>query len=145
MRAHSRGPRCHLLSPGGRTEMAELTGKQKELLKGKNFGVVATVGDDGRPQTSVVWIDTDGESVVFNTTNKRAKGRNLRANPVVSVSVWDNENPYSYFEVQGPAELTEDGADGHITELSRRYTGEDFHTPTDRLIVKVKPQRVLDH
>ena len=125
--------------------MAQLTDKQKELLKGKNFGVVATVGDDGRPQTSVVWIDTDGESVVFNTTNKRAKGRNLRANPVVSVSVWEDENPYSYFEVQGPAELTEDGADEHISELSRRYTGEDFHTPTDRLIVKVKPQRVLDH
>ena len=34
-----------------------------ELLKGHNFGVIATVGEDGRPQTSVVWVDTDGENV----------------------------------------------------------------------------------
>jgi PPOX class probable F420-dependent enzyme len=125
--------------------VAQLTEKQQALLKGKNFGVVATVGGDGRPQTSVVWIDTDGDNVVFNTTNKRAKGRNLRANPIVSVSVWDNEDPYSYFEVQGPAELSEEGAAEHINELSRRYQGEDFHTPVDRVIVRVRPQRVLDH
>ena len=125
--------------------MAELNERMLELLRGKHFGVVGTVGDDGRPQTSVVWVDTDGDNVVFNTTNKRAKGRNLRANPIVSVSVWDNDNPYSYFEVQGPAELVDEGADEHINELSRRYYGEDFHAPVDRVIVKVKPQRVLDH
>ena len=125
--------------------MAELSERHQELLKGKNFGVVASVGDDGRPQTSVVWVDTDGENVVFNTTNKRAKGRNLRANPIVSISVWDNGDPYSYFEVQGPAELTEEGAAEHINDLSRRYEGKDFHTPVDRVIVRVRPRRVLDH
>lgn len=125
--------------------MSPLSDKQRELLKGKHFGVVGTVGSGGRPQTSVVWVDTDGENVLFNTTNTRAKGRNLRANPVVSISVWDNDNPYSYFEVQGRAELTEEGANDHITELSQRYTGEDFHTPVDRVIVRVKPLRVLDY
>jgi PPOX class probable F420-dependent enzyme len=125
--------------------MAELTDKQRALLKGKNFGVVATVREDGTPQTSVVWVDTDGENVVFNTTNKRAKGRNLRANPEVSISVWDNDDPYSYFEVQGPAELTEEGAAEHIHELSRRYEDKDFHTPVDRVIARVRPKRVLDH
>src|SRR3954465_4944087 len=125
--------------------MAKLTDKQQALLKGKNFGVVATVGEDGKPQTSVVWVDTDGENVVFNTTNKRAKGRNLRANPVVSISVWDNDDPYAYFEVQGPVELTEEGAGEHINELSPRYEGKDFHTPGDPGIPPVAPQRVLDH
>jgi PPOX class probable F420-dependent enzyme len=126
--------------------MAKLTDRQQELLKeGKHFGVVATVAEDGRPQTSVVWVDTDGENVVFNTTNKRAKGRNLRANPIVSISVWDNDDPYTYFEVQGPVELTEDGAAEHINELSLRYEGKDFHTPVDRVIARVRPQRVLDH
>ena len=105
----------------------------------------ATVGGDGRPQTSVVWVDTDGENVVFNTTNKRAKGRNLRANPRVSISVWDNEDPYKYFEVEGPVELDEKGANEHIGELSMRYDGKPFHTPNDRLIVRIKPERVLDH
>jgi PPOX class probable F420-dependent enzyme len=126
--------------------MAKLSDRQQQLLKeGKHFGVVATVGEDGHPQTSVVWVDTDGENVVFNTTNKRAKGRNLRANPVVSISVWDNDDPYAYFEVQGPVELTEDGAAEHINELSQRYEGKDFHTPVDRVIARVRPRRVLDH
>ena len=73
--------------------MTGLTDKQIDLLKGLNFGVIATVAENGRLQTSVVWVDTDGENVLVNTTNKRAKGRNLRANPRVSISVWDNETP----------------------------------------------------
>ena len=125
--------------------MAQLSDKHKAMLKGHHFGVVGTVGEDGRPQTSVVWVDTDGENVVFNTTNKRAKGRNLRANPRVSISVWDNEDPYKYFEVEGPVELDEEGANEHIGELSMRYDGKPFHTPADRLIVRIKPERVLDH
>ena len=122
--------------------MATLSEKQLGLLRGKNFGVVATVGPDGAPQTSVVWLDTDGEPLIFNTTNARAKGRNLRRDPRVNVTVWDNENPYLYFEVAGKAELDTEGANEHINELSRKYQGNDFHTPADRVIVRVKPERV---
>ena len=125
--------------------MTKLTDRQIELLKGTNFGVVATVDGNGRPQTSVVWVDTDGENVIFNTTNSRAKGRNLRTNPRVSISVWDNDDPYKYFEVEGTVELDEEGANEHISELSRRYEGKDFHTPVDRVIARIKPERVLDH
>ncbi|HEX4525489.1 MAG TPA: PPOX class F420-dependent oxidoreductase [Gaiellaceae bacterium] len=125
--------------------MTALSDQQIGLLKGLNFGVIATVGENGRPQTSVVWVDTDGENVLVNTTNKRAKGRNLRANPRVSISVWDNEDPYRYFEVEGTVELVDEGANEHIHELSRRYEGKDFHTPVDRVIAKIKPERVLDH
>ena len=125
--------------------MTALSKRQIELLKGLNFGVIATVGEDGRPQTSVVWVDTDGENVLVNTTNRRAKGRNLRINPRVSISVWDNEDPYKYFEVEGTVELDETGANEHISELSRRYEDRDFHTPVDRVIARIKPERVLDH
>ena len=125
--------------------MTALTDKQIDRMTGLNFGVIATVGENGRPQTSVVWVDTDGENVLVNTTNKRAKGRNLRANPRVSISVWDNEDPYRYFEVEGPVELVDAGANEHIHELSRRYEGKDFHTPVDRVIATIKPERVLDH
>lgn len=126
--------------------MATITDKQAAVLRaGKHFGVVATVAGDGRPQTSVVWVDWDGENVVFNTTNARAKGRNLRDNPRVSISVWDNDDPYLYFEVEGTATLDETGAAEHINELSLRYTGDDFATPVDRVIVRVRPERVLDH
>jgi PPOX class probable F420-dependent enzyme len=125
--------------------MSTLTDKHLELLRGKNFAVVATVREDGGPQTSVVWIDTDGENVVFNTTNARAKGRHLRKDPRVSVTVWDNADPYRYIEVEGTAELDENGAGEHINDLSHKYEGKDFHTPTNRVIVRVRPERVHDY
>ncbi len=126
--------------------MAALSDRQLKLLKaGKHFGVVGTVGDDGRPQTSVVWVDTDGERVVFNTKPSRAKGRNLVNDPRLSITIWDNDDPYKYFEVEGVAELDEEGAGEHINELSLRYEGKPFHTPTDRVIVRINPTRVLDH
>jgi PPOX class probable F420-dependent enzyme len=125
--------------------MAALSEKQLELLRGKNFGVVGTVGEDGRPQTSVVWVDTDGERVVFNTKPSRAKGRNLVRDPRLSITVWDNEDPYRYFEVEGVAELDEKGAGEHINDLSLQYEDRPFHTPTERVIVRVNATRVLDH
>jgi PPOX class probable F420-dependent enzyme len=125
--------------------MAALSEKQLELLRGKNFGVVGTVGEDGRPQTSVVWVDTDGERVVFNTKPSRAKGRNLVRDPRLSITVWDNEDPYRYFEVEGVAELDEEGAGEHINDLSLQYEDRPFHTPTERVIVRVNATRVLDH
>ena len=125
--------------------MATLSEKQLELLRGKNFGVVGTVGEDGRPQTSVVWVDTDGERVVFNTKPSRAKGRNLVRDPRLSITVWDNEDPYRYFEVEGVAELDEEDAGKHINDLSLQYEDRPFHTPTERVIVRVNATRVLDH
>jgi PPOX class probable F420-dependent enzyme len=125
--------------------MAELTDAQVALMRGQNFAAVATLAADGRPQTSIVWIDTDGEHVVFNTTNARAKGRHLRRDPRVSVSVFDHDDPYRYFEVEGTVELETEGANEHINSLSHKYRGVDFHTPEDRVIVKVKPERIFDY
>lgn len=126
--------------------MAELTESQIELIRSTNgFAAVATLDEGGAPQTSIVWVDTDGEHVIFNTTNARAKGRHLRNDPRVSVTVFDRNDPYRYFEVEGVAELELGGADDHIHELSRKYWGTDFHTPENRVIVKVKPQRIFSY
>jgi PPOX class probable F420-dependent enzyme len=126
--------------------LAELTDAQLALLRDQNFGVVATLKPDGSPQTSVVWIDTDGEHVIFNTRNDRAKGKHLRRDPRVSVTVFDADRAYRYFEVEGTAELEVEGANEHIHELSRKYNdGEDFHTPENRVIVRVKPRRIFDY
>jgi len=125
--------------------MAELTDAQLALLRDRNFGVVATLKPDGSPQTSVVWIDTDGEHVIF-TRNDRAKGKHLRRDPRVSVTVFDADRAYRYFEVEGTADLQVDGANEHIHELSHKYNdGKDFHTPENRVIVRVTPRRIFDY
>ncbi|HET7449270.1 MAG TPA: PPOX class F420-dependent oxidoreductase [Gaiellaceae bacterium] len=125
--------------------MADLTEAHVEQLRRKVFGAVATLKQDGTPQTSIVWLDTDGENVLFNTRNERAKAKHLRRDPRVTVAVFDPERVYDYFEVEGTAELITEGADEHIQELSRKYTGKDFHTPSGRVIVRIHPRRVFDY
>jgi PPOX class probable F420-dependent enzyme len=122
-----------------------LTDAQLALLRAKSFGAVATLRQDGTPHTSLVWVDTDGENVVFNTKTTRAKGRQLARDPRISIAVFDPADPYRYFEVEGAAELELDGAADHMHELSRKYTGEDWSDVTDRVIVKVKPERVFGY
>jgi PPOX class probable F420-dependent enzyme len=123
--------------------MARLTEEQAQLFRDTNFAVVSTVDGRGRPQSTMVWVDTDGEDVLFNTTTVRAKGRNLAQSPYASVLVF--ADPYRWIEVEGPVETTEDGAAEHIDKLSIKYDGQPFTRHENRLIVRVHPERVVEY
>jgi hypothetical protein len=66
----------------------------RALLDGKNYATVATIGRDGSPQNSVVWIKAEGDTVLFSSLDHRQKVRNLRRDPRISVSVYDLANPH---------------------------------------------------
>jgi PPOX class probable F420-dependent enzyme len=125
--------------------MAKLTEEQARLLKGRNFASVGTVGRDGVPQVTPNWVDWDGEHVLINTAEGRVKPRNIRERPTVAVMVINHDDPYQYVSITGPAEITADGAEEHINELSHRYRGREFsYVPGEkRLIVRVTPRRVF--
>jgi PPOX class probable F420-dependent enzyme len=125
--------------------MAKLTEEHVRLLKGRNFASVATVGADGLPQVTPNWVDWDGEHVLINTAEGRVKPRNIREHPVITVCVVNHDNPYQYLAITGPAEISEDGAEEHINELSHRYFGRDYDyvDGEKRLIVRVRPRRVF--
>jgi PPOX class probable F420-dependent enzyme len=117
----------------------------RDLLDGRNFATVATVNPDGGPQTSVVWILREGDTVAFSTTAGRRKARNLARDPRISVSVFDTANPYHSVEIRGTAELAEDTGRSLPKALSRKYLGEDPPPEPDevvRLIVRVTPDKV---
>jgi PPOX class probable F420-dependent enzyme len=117
----------------------------RDLLDGRNFATVATVNPDGGPQTSVVWILREGDTVAFSTTAGRRKARNLARDPRISVSVFDTGNPYHSVEIRGTAELAEDTGRSLPKALSRKYLGEDPPPEPDevvRLIVRVTPDKV---
>ena len=122
---------------------ARLTEEQAQLFRDPNFAIVSTVDERGRPQSTVVWIDTDGEDVIFNTTTVRAKGRNLARSPYASVLVF--ADPYHWVEVEGPVETTEEGAADHIDKLSLKYDGKPVTNHENRLIVRVHPERVIEY
>lgn len=127
--------------------MATLTETQVDLLRGRNWGIVTTLREDGSPHSTPVWVDSDGESVLFNTSVGRAKERNLRRDPRVAITVLPAENQQAgYLSVTGNAELVEDGAVDHIHSLAQKYLGEErypwLQPDEQRVIVRIRPDRI---
>ena len=119
----------------------------KQLAEAKNFATVATLMADGSPQASVVWLDTDGELLIFNTAEGRIKSRNMRRDPRVAIAVHNAEQPYQQAMIRGRVvEITADGADDHIDKLAKKYLGLDkypYRQPGEqRLIVKIAAEKV---
>jgi PPOX class probable F420-dependent enzyme len=118
-----------------------------DLFKKKALAHLATLMPGGEPQVTPVWIDYEGELVVFNTAVGRQKDENLRRDGRVALSITDPDNPFRYLEVRGVvAERTLTGADEHINKMAKKYTGQDkysFGKPGEvRVIFKIKPQHV---
>jgi len=117
----------------------------RNLLDGRNFATVATINPDGGPQTSVVWILREGDTVAFSTTAARRKALNLARDPRISLTVFETGNPYHSVEIRGTAEIVEDTGKSLPTALSRKYLGEDPPPEPDeviRLIIRVTPERI---
>ena len=96
------------------------------LLEQPIFASLATIGPDGHPQVTVIWLHVEGDKVVFNTAEGRAKHRNMVADPRVTVMLLDPENGYRYSELRGTVEVTTDGADQNVDELAQKYLGTDY-------------------
>ena len=119
--------------------------KYQDLFDKKAFAVLATVGADGHPQTTPVWVDFDGRHVRFNTARGRVKDKNLQRNPRVALTLMDPENPYRYVQIRGRvAEITEQGADAHIDALAKKYIGQDrypWRKPGEvRVTIRIAPE-----
>jgi PPOX class probable F420-dependent enzyme len=92
------------------------------LLTRPIHGVLTTMMPDGQPQSSLVWCDHDGQCARVNTTAERQKGRNMQANPRVTLLVVDPDDTTRYIEIRGTAELVQTGALAHLDEITRHYT-----------------------
>lgn len=126
---------------------AKLTEKEIALLDEPQIACLTTVNADGSLQTTPVWVETDGESVLFNTAKGRVKHRNIERDPRVSLVVVDNADPYRWVSVSGRAELSDEEADDQIDRLAKKYTGEETYTRRRegevRVSARVAPERLL--
>jgi len=117
----------------------------RALIDGVNFASIATINPDGSPQTSVVWVTRDGDDLLFSTVIGRRKELNLRRDPRVSVTIFDQQQPYSYIEVRGSVTLDPQGGRELIDALSNKYLGKDYGVePEDnvRVVIRLTPQKV---
>ena len=127
---------------------ARLSEKVVQLLDKPVLGYIATLMKDGSPQVTPVWVDTDGEYILVNTSEGRIKARNLRRNPHVAISMADPSDPFmgSLYVRDKAVEITAEGADDHIDRLAKKYTEAEKYPNRQpgevRLIVKIKPERI---
>jgi PPOX class probable F420-dependent enzyme len=118
----------------------------RALLDGKNYATVATIGPDGSPQNSVVWIKGEGDTVLFSSLDHRQKVRNLRRDPRISVSVYDLAKPHTAVEIRGTAEIVPDEGKRLLRELWQKYLGVDLpaaKNDEDRVIIRVVPRKII--
>ena len=126
---------------------AKLSDAEARLFaEGRNFGTLVTLRADGSPHATPVWVDFDGENVVINTAQGRAKYRNLKRDPRVAVSVFSEENQEAYVTVNGVAEIVDEdqAAWEHMDTLERKYRGRDQFPRggPQRVLVRIRPTRV---
>lgn len=126
---------------------ATIPASHRDLFEKPNFGHLATLMPDGSPQVTPVWVDIEGDTILFNTAEGRVKTRNLDRDGRVAISVADQHNPYRYIQVRGRVvSRTHDGADAHIDRLAKKYLGQDrypFRQPGEqRVIFRIQPEHV---
>ncbi len=88
---------------------------------------LAVVRADGSPHVAPVWVDLDGDHIVFMTSADTIKGKAILRDPRVSLC-WDDEvPPFSFVTVAGTATTSTDPADllHWGTRIGGRYMGPD--------------------
>ena len=125
----------------------KLTDHAKDILSKQTFAHLATLMPDGAPQVTPVWVDYEGDRIVVNTAEGRAKPRNVRENPRVAISATDPDNPYEAVIIRGRVdEVTHEGADEHIDAMAKKYLGKDrypFRQPGEqRVKIYIEPEVV---
>jgi hypothetical protein len=89
---------------------------------------LAVTRKDGSPHVAPVWVDLDGDELVFMTGADTIKGKSILRDGRVSVCFDDEQPPFSFLTLTGiaraastdPAELLRWG-----TRIAARYMGAD--------------------
>ncbi len=116
-----------------------------DLIDEPHFGIIATIMDDGMPQPTPVWIDRDGQDIIFNTAKGRVKHENMLRDNRVAMSVLDQANPYRYLQVRGTVTMADDEGYANINAMSHKYMGTDYpflQPGEERVIVRLTPEDV---
>ena len=126
--------------------------RQFVLAQPARTAKVGVVRLDGSPHVAPVWVDLDGDEVVFTTSAATVKGKAILRDPRVSLC-WDDERPpFSFLTVAGVAKTSTDPDDllAWTTRIAGRYMGLDRADEYGRrnavppeMVVRVSPTRVV--
>jgi PPOX class probable F420-dependent enzyme len=133
--------------------MTVLNDAARAAVTGGHIAHLATIGPDGSPQLSAVWVglDDDGETILSGHMAERQKLRNVRRDSRVALSmqtgVVNDFGLAEYLIVRGRGEVVEGDAASLLQRLAHVYLGPDVvFPPGDNhplgLILRITPERI---
>ncbi|GAA3681473.1 PPOX class probable F420-dependent enzyme [Lentzea atacamensis] len=123
----------------------------RAVLESNALAHLVTLGQDGAPQVTIVWVGLDGDEIVSGHLSEHQKVRNIRNDSRVVLSL---ETPnindmglQEYLVIYGTARITEGGAPELLQRLAHTYLGPDvkfppFDNPPPGFITRIKIDRV---
>ncbi|HEY3688669.1 MAG TPA: pyridoxamine 5'-phosphate oxidase family protein [Streptosporangiaceae bacterium] len=125
--------------------MTTLDAAARDLFAGPNIAHIATLLPDGGPHSVPVMIDIEGDHLVFFTSPRSRKGRNLAADDRVAISVTDRENLVRSALVRGRVVERIGGDAGWeiVDRVFAKYTGGPYPRGDEREAYLVEPLHVI--
>jgi len=119
----------------------------RQILAGPHLSVLATTNADGSVQMSVIFVQPDGDDILFSTIEGRRKTSNLVRDPRATVLL--HSLPVgarsAYATIRGTVELTDD-RDGTFHQKMYSVNMGGTTPPPEpgahRLIGRIRPQHV---
>jgi PPOX class probable F420-dependent enzyme len=123
----------------------------RAVLESNALAHLVTLGQDGAPQVTIVWVGLDGDEIVSGHLAEHQKVRNIRNDGRVVLSLeTPNINAHGlqeYLVVHGTARITEGGAPELLQRLAHTYLGPDvkfppMDNPPPGFVTRIKVDRV---
>jgi PPOX class probable F420-dependent enzyme len=114
--------------------MAGLPEAARELIESGALGHLVTLGPDGSPQVTCIWVGLDGDELVSgHLAASQRKLQNVRRDPRVTLSFEGTRvHPpglKEYLVVHGRARIEEGGAPELLQRLAHVHLGPDVKFP----------------
>ena len=115
--------------------------RARALVDGRNLSTLTTLGADGAPQTTVVFVRRDGDTVLISTVKGRVKARNMARDPRVSLLVLDAAQG-RWVQIRGRVDITDDPEKALLHEIYTAYmrAPPPPEPEAERLVVRIVPE-----
>jgi PPOX class probable F420-dependent enzyme len=113
---------------------------------------LAVVRADGSPQVAPVWIDRDGDQIVFMTSAETIKGKSILRDGRVSLCLDNEVPPFDFLTVNGTTTTSTDPEEllRWSTRIAGRYMGPELaeqygkrNAVPPEMVVRVTPTKII--
>lgn len=122
----------------------------ENFLQEPRLAHLATASKKGKPHVTPIWYAYENGIFYFPTRLGRVKGKHIKGNPAVALSIATDKRPYVAVCAFGKAQVVSENRNDWLRRISFRYgekEGKEWLAEAvkqpDRVVMMLKPDRVL--